>query len=275
MLLLFGGIMSSQTITNSKLNSECSESGYSSSVNCVGGWSASHGNPIISGTKEENTWAWMWSHSNLGDGIITDYNFQAGKTYTVSFKIRTSSNISNPNDVVLNAMANVKAVSGMTSTRANAIPKVAASSEMIWSKPVKSTMNQWKTISVRFTPNNNNAQLWFYPLMTANANANGGARIQMEIDDVVVTPASKEITSDVTDMNTHLVSPNPINKGEIMRVTTNVNEIKEITLFDFNGNSNNISFSKIDNNTMQFLIGNNFKEGVYTLNFFKQRRYCF
>jgi hypothetical protein len=266
-LLLFGGIMSSQTITNSKLTSECLESGYSSSVNCVGGWYASHGNPTIAGTAGENTWAWMWSHSNLGDGMVTDYNFQAGKTYQISFRIKTSSNISNPNKIVLNAMANVKAVSGMTATATNTIPKTAASGEMIWSKPVKSTFNNWTTISITFMPGNNNSQLWFYPLMTANANSNGGARIQMEIDDVVVTPLSKEAKPEIANAETPAVTPNPIKKGEFMRVTTHTKEIKEITIFDFNGSSKNITFSKIDNSTMEFLIDNSFKDGIYTLNF--------
>lgn len=261
-LLLFGGIISGQSITNSKLTSEYPENGYSRNVNCVGGWNASHGNPSVQGTTDENTWLWMWSHSNLGEGVTTDYDFQAGKTYQVTFKIKTSSNVSNPNDVVLNSTANVRAVSGMTAAVSNEMPKVPYASEVIWSKPIGISMNGWKTVKVNFTPENDNSQLWFYPSMTANANENGGARVQMEIDDVVVTPIAK---NPAADNSFTVLSSNPIKKGELMKIKTNTNEVVEVALFDMAGNLKTVPFTKADNTTIEFMIGDNFKNGIYTL----------
>ncbi|TGD56917.1 T9SS type A sorting domain-containing protein [Flavobacterium humi] len=260
-LLLFGGMTSGQSITNSKLTSEFPENGYSRNVNCVGGWNASHGNPSVQATTDENSWLWMWSHSNLGEGVTTDYDFQAGKSYQVTFKIKTSSNVSHPNDVVLNSTANVRAVSGMTASASNEIPNIPYASEVIWSKPVGIAMNGWKTVKVVFTPENDNSQLWFYPSMTANANENGGARVQMEIDDVVVTPIAKTAANN----SFTVLSSNPIKKGELMKIKTNPNEVVEVALFDMAGNLKTVPFAKADNTTIEFLIGDNFKNGIYTL----------
>ncbi|MGH2665650.1 T9SS type A sorting domain-containing protein [Flavobacterium sp.] len=262
-LLLFGGIISGQSITNSKLTSECPKSDYSQNVNCVGGWNASHGNPSVHETTDENTSLWMWSHSNLGEGVTTDYDFQAGKTYQVSFKIKTSSNVSNPNDVVLNSTANVRAVTGMTSTGSSDMPKTPYASEVIWSKPMGIAINGWKTVKVNFTPENDNSQLWFYPSMTANANENGGARVQMEIDDVVVTPMAKT-TAEVNNTFT-VLSSNPAKKGEVMKIKTKTDEVVEVALFDMAGNLKTVPFTKADNTTIEFMIGDNFKNGIYTL----------
>jgi hypothetical protein len=218
MLFLFGGIANSQTKTNNELASNYLANKHNKKINFIQGWHPSHGKPSVLGTTEKDTWVWMWSHSNLGEGVVTNYNFEVGKTYQISFRIKTSSNISKPNDVVLNSTANVRAVSGIaTKTVAYEIPKIPTSSEVIWSKPVKKTLKHWKTVVVTFTPTNNNSQLWFYPLMTADANANGGARIQMEIDHVAIkmTSQSQSIKSEVVDNTITYSSLNPIKKEEL------------------------------------------------------------
>lgn len=266
-LLLLGQIVSAQTIVNSKLDSEFLGNMYDKNINSMRGWNPSHGNPSIYGAIGKNTWAWMWSHSNLGEGIVTDYNFQAGKTYQISFLIKTSSNVSNPNEVVLNSTANVKAVTGISSKKGiDNIPDVSSTSEIIWSKTIEVAINNWKKISVNFTPLNNNSQLWFYPLMTANANANGGARIQMEIDDIYIVPISKNQKPEVNQKQTVILSPNPIKKGEILKITTNTSEVKEAAIYHLNGNSRKLAFTKIDSNTMEVGIDDNFKNGIHILN---------
>lgn len=267
MLLLLGEMVNAQTIVNSALDSDFLGNGYSKKVNCVRGWNASHGNPSVYGTVGANTWTWMWSHSNLGEGIVTDYDFQAGRTYQISFVIKTSSNVSNPNEVVLNSTVNVRAVTGISPKSATYnMPDLPLTSEIIWSKPVEVAMHNWKKISVNFTPTNHNSQLWFYPLMTANANANGGARIQMEIDDVFIMPVTKNQKIEVNQNRIIALSPNPVKKGEILKITTKTSEVKETAIYDLNGNSRNLAFTKIDSNTMEVAIDNNFKNGIHMLN---------
>ena len=267
MLLLFGEMVNAQTIVNSALDSDFLGNVYDKKANCVRGWSASHGNPSVYGTVGANTWAWMWSHSNFGEGIVTDYDFQAGRTYQISFVIKTSSNVSNPNEVVLNSTVNVRAVTGISPKLATYnMPDLPLTSEIIWSKPVEVAMHNWKKISVNFTPTNHNSQLWFYPLMTANANANGGARIQMEIDDVFIMPVTKNQKIEVDQNRITALSPNPVKKGEILKITTKTSEVKETAIYDLNGNSRNLAFTKIDSNTMEVAIDNNFKNGIHMLN---------
>ncbi|WP_309609524.1 T9SS type A sorting domain-containing protein [Flavobacterium sp.] len=266
-VLLFGGIVNSQTIINSKLDSELLGNVYYKKTNYVRGWNPSHGNPSVYGAIGQNTWTWMWSHSNLGEGIVTEYDFQAGKTYQISFLIKTSSNVSNPNEVVLNSTANVRAVTGINSKKAIYImPDIPTTSEIIWSKPVEIAMNNWKKISINFTPTNDNAQLWFYPLMTAKANANGGARIQMEIDDVFILPISKNQKIEMEQNKIIALSPNPVKKGGIIKITTKTSEVKETAVYDLNGNSRNLAFTKIDNNNLEVVIDDNFKNGIHMLN---------
>ena len=267
LLLLLGGIVNAQTIVNSKLDSEFLGNIYSKNTNGLRGWNASHGNPSVYGTIGENTSIWMWSHSNLGEGILTDYDFQAGKTYQLSFVIKTSSNVSNPNEVVLNSTVNVRAVTGISpKTATYNMPDLPTTNEIIWSKPVQVAMNNWKKISVNFTPTNDNSQLWFYPLMTANANANGGARIQMEIDDVFIMPVIKNQKPEVDQNRITALSPNPVKKGEILKITTKTSQVKETEIYDLNGNSRSLAFTKIDSNTMEVRIDNNFKNGIHMLN---------
>lgn len=216
MLFLFSGIANSQTTTNNALANNYFGNKNNQNAQGIQGWNASHGKPSILGAVEKNTWVWMWSHSNLGEGVVTKYNFEVGKTYQISFRIKTSSNISKPNEAVLNSTANVRAVSGISSKPYSyEIPTIPASSEVIWSKPVGKTLKHWKTITVTFTPTNDNSQLWFYLLMTADANANGGARIQMEVDNVAIKMISQNIKSEVVDNTINFSSLNAIQKGEL------------------------------------------------------------
>lgn len=188
MLILFYGIMMGQCITNGTLNAtRIDNGGYNQ--NYVNGWFPSHGTPTTAGTLGDNTWAWMWSYSKdnkpLGEGILTNYNFQSGVTYQITFRVRATTNISNPNSTVLNSRLYAKSVSGLTYNGTENFPS-NANAENIWNETVLNVGANWRTITVNYTPLNNKSQLWFYPLMTANSATNGGAQIQMEVDDVVV-----------------------------------------------------------------------------------------
>lgn len=142
---------------------------------------------------------WMWSHSNLGQGTTLHYNFVSGQKYQITFKVKTSSNIAKPNQNVLNATVNVKATSGLTASKSSyQIPMSSENTETIWTSQAAKKWNKWKTVTVEFTATYANDQLWFYPLMTANANDNGGARIQMEVKDIIITPMPISYVSNIT-----------------------------------------------------------------------------
>ncbi|VXB04895.1 conserved exported hypothetical protein [Flavobacterium sp. 9AF] len=187
-VFLLWNISNSQFITNGNLNSTCQGDGYNPVPSCVQGWQASHGTPSVTGTVGNDTAAWMWSYSNTGEGIFTNYNFQAGKTYEVTFKIKTSTKNSNATSAVLNSLAIVKAVSGLTTSSSTTIPSPLATGELIWQRTIGTNINNEETITVCFTPTKNNSQLCFYPLMTASSSSNGYNQVQMEVDDIYITP---------------------------------------------------------------------------------------
>lgn len=188
-LLLFWGLVNAQClINNGTLNSSCIGDGYNTTNQCVPNWLASHGDPTAMGTLGGNTWAWMWSHSNKGEGIMTNYNFQSGQNYLISFRIRATTNVSNPNTTVLNSTLNVKIASGLVSGSSYTIP-TPSSVQTIWSSTVAAVGANWQTITVPFTASNNQSQLWLHPLMTASSGSNGSAQIQMEVDDIAISPA--------------------------------------------------------------------------------------
>jgi hypothetical protein len=70
------------------------------------------------------------------------------------------------------------------------LPNFTEYSEVVWSQKAGEKFNQWQQKKIYFTPSYNNLQLWLYPLMTANTNDNGGARIEMEIDKIVIKKSS-------------------------------------------------------------------------------------
>lgn len=185
-LLLFWGLVNAQClINNGALNSSCIGDGYNTTNQCVTNWLASHGDPTAMGTLGGNTWAWMWSHSNKGEGIMTNYSFQSGQNYLISFRVRATTNVSNPNSTVLNSTLNVKITSGLVSGSSYTIP-TPSSVQTIWSSTVAAVGANWQTITVPFTATSNQTQLWLHPLMTANSGSNGSAQIQMEVDDIAI-----------------------------------------------------------------------------------------
>lgn len=186
LLVLFYGIMTGQCITNSSLDATCiTNGGYNN--NCVSGWTASHGTPTTAGTVGGNTWAWMWSRSGVGEGILTNYNFELGRTYQVSFKVRASSNVPN-SSFVMNSSLNAVATAGITGSSNITIP-TPSTNQSIWSSTATNLTlsTSWTTIIRTFTPSNNFSQLWLYPSMITTDPSNSLAQIQMEVDDIVVT----------------------------------------------------------------------------------------
>lgn len=158
-LILIGGLMTAQTNYNSE--------------------------------KESETKKWTWSHSNLGNGISLNYFFEKDQTYEVTFWVKTSSNVSKPNKKVLQSSINIRTASNVAYNESEyTLPEFSEYSEVVWSQKAGEKFNQWQQKKIYFTPKYNNLQLWLFPLMTANANDNGGARLEMEVDKIIIRKSS-------------------------------------------------------------------------------------
>ncbi|MFC7774226.1 hypothetical protein [Flavobacterium sp. GCM10027622] len=146
--------------------------------------------------KKEETKQWMWSHSNLGSGINVDYFFEKDKTYEITFWVKTASNISKPNKKVLQSSITLRTATNTTFNNLDyTLPNFTEFSEVVWTQKANEKFNEWQQKKIYFTPEYNNMQLWFYPLMVAKANDNGGARIEMEVDKISIKSiADKQIS---------------------------------------------------------------------------------
>jgi hypothetical protein len=150
---------------------------------------------LTSINKETNRWA--WSHSNLGNGINVDFYFEKDKTYEITFWVKTSSNISKPSKKALQqSTINIRTASNASyNTLEYTLPSFTEYSEVVWSQKASEKFNQWQQKKIYFTPEYNNMQLWFFPLMTAKANDNGGTRLEMEIENISIkTVSDKQIS---------------------------------------------------------------------------------
>lgn len=141
--------------------------------------------------KDSETKKWAWSHSNLGSGLSLNYFFEKDQTYEITFCVKTSSNVSKPNKKVLQSAINIRTASNASYNKYEyTLPEFTEFSEVVWSQKACEKFNQWQQKKIYFTPTYNNLQLWLFPLMTANANDNGGARIEMEIDNITIKKSS-------------------------------------------------------------------------------------
>ncbi|EAY24558.1 T9SS type A sorting domain-containing protein [Microscilla marina] len=145
-------------------------------------WKQSHGTPSIFGGApgEGLRSAWMWSYHGRGEGIVQNYTFTPGTVYTVNFWVKTN----NPDGKFYVQAAN--GVPNGTSS-ASTFPSVS-SKQTIFSNGL--VYNNWKYISVTFTPSTSYAQLWIYPYL-AGAPTNGQAEVQVDgIKITACTPMS-------------------------------------------------------------------------------------
>lgn len=143
--------------------------------------------------NESETKKWTWSHSNLGNGININYYFEKDKTYEITFWVKTSSNVAKPNKKVLQSTVNIRTASNTSYNALEySLPYFTEYSEVVWSQKAGEKFNQWQQKKIYFTPEYNNLQLWMYPLMTAKANENGGARIEMEVDNITIRNVSEK-----------------------------------------------------------------------------------
>ena len=123
----------------------------------------SHGSP-----SNTSNGIWMWSYSNIGEGIFINYNFKRGKKYCIEADVILSkSGTREPinsgatfNFEAANTLSHNPVSSGGRAI-ANPIPR-----EGIYSGNYASggyPFNSSFTINKTYSPNNNYSQLWIYP----------------------------------------------------------------------------------------------------------------
>jgi hypothetical protein len=200
-------------------------------LNCVPGWSVSHGTPQIDGgAVEGNNCAFMWSGLDgsgqiLGEGIFTNVCFIHNENYVLSFWVRLTPGLGSTAGNLF-----VYAASGVITSSINTgdpIPTI--SGEILYSGLVSSTT--WTKVSINYSPSSSvplRNQLEIYPYQsTANIT-------WVEIDDIEITRSTCCATY-VLYQNTNVSTPIPhglppnTNAGSYIRAGNNVGSPSEPT----------------------------------------------
>ncbi|CAM4073506.1 MULTISPECIES: T9SS type A sorting domain-containing protein [Flavobacterium] len=272
--LLFISI-NAQQVTNGSLNGNCSGNGFVA-PSCIKGWSASHGTPTVLKNTNNNTWALLSANSETSEGIYTNYNFIAGKTYHISFKMKTYINANYSERRKAKAKANIRTTNELTASSIANTKEALKTSELVWTSSVSNKISNWETIHITYTPTKNNAQLWFFPSMKANSKFNKNIKAQMEIDDIEINTSENssfnttiEIEDNQEENITENIFPNPIYRGQLLNISANPKNVNEVALFSLTGEKQRINFDKLDSETISFNINNTISKGIYVLNIVK------
>ena len=259
-----------QNITNSTLTSNCVGNGFIAPT-CVTGWYASSGSPMVLGDIKLNTWAAITASPNKAEGIYTNYNFSKGKTYKITFKVKTETNTQN-------SFIKIKATTGLKHTATLKTESSKESDELIWSREMNTKSSNWESISIKFTPSKNNYQLWLFPAVSSSSKTDSFA--QIEIDDIEVSNTDKnavvvennkvEVKTSTNFSKTEYIFPETISKGDYLNVRVNTNEVKEIQIIDLAGNIFKTNFTILNRNYIKLLVNSKtIQEGTYIVKIIK------
>lgn len=266
-------ISNAQQFLNGSLSGTCTGNGFTA-PSCIKGWNSSHGNPTVLGNSNTNTWAWLSISKENSDGIFTNYDFIIGKTYEISFKIKTLSTVENS----FFPMANVVATTGLTGSSSSKTPVASKKNEIIWSKGLnKKTHGNWQTITLTYRPSKSNAQLWFYPSVEFISKLNEKDKVQMEIDDIEVNSVNTNLASnnlDIAEITSNHeianIAPNPAHRGQLTKLLINPKVVNGITLINLNGEMKKLNFIPLDTKTISFVLDFTISRGFHTLEIIKK-----
>lgn len=154
------------------------------SVNSIGntvpGWSVSHGTPSLFGNGSQDPFSiWMWSYSSGGEGVYTNYAFQAGRTYRICMDVLCGNLPGSLGFQV--GIFNVWA----SNNNFGLPPAANPNRQVIFSGNV--TNQTFQTMTWVFTPTQNYAHLWICPFMTQFANA-PAEQYMIQIDNIAINP---------------------------------------------------------------------------------------
>lgn len=151
---------------------------------CVPNWTDTERTPSINGFGT-NPYAWMWSYSNRGEGITTDFNFEEGETYTICFRIRADDKNSGDPNVANNATINFVATNTTGDIVAN------PTGDFIFHETMGPYLNAWTNVSVEFTPTADFSSLWIYPYMADPSD--GVSQAELSVDDISICCPEKDL----------------------------------------------------------------------------------
>ncbi|MEP2935126.1 MAG: T9SS type A sorting domain-containing protein [Gilvibacter sp.] len=147
--------------------------------NCVTNWDDNDGSPSLHGYPG-NPYAWMWSYGGNGEAISANFNFVAGTSYDISFRVRTD-DLNTGCDIVAN-FATINLIATNTPGNVTGSP----SGEAIFQSPAAPYLNTWTTITTTYTAVASSTKLWVFPYMLQT---DGTCQVEMSIDDICITEA--------------------------------------------------------------------------------------
>lgn len=258
----------SQNIINSQLNGNCTGNGFTL-PSCVNGWNASHGTPTVKGEIGKNTWASLLANQSESQGIYTTYPFEIGQTYQITFQIKTKTNVSKKLGKKIQPVINIVSTSNLKPSFHSIKPQMNLE-EIIWTKKIKDKKqeNEWQTVSISFSPTQNNSQLWIYSSFKNNVEKKQAYQIEIEIDNISVQNQRKAILEDESIYTSNLKNstflfPNPLTKGETVNLNINTNVVSQLFLFDSLGVQKEIFYQIEDPEKISFALDTHLKEGIY------------
>ena len=156
----------------------------------VVGWAMSHGTPTLYGGFHGAYSAWMWASNGRGSGIVTNASFTSGVQYRVTMWVQTH----NPNGTI-----NVRIANGVPDVTTNlaAFPNVWSKKQAVYQNTLVFTTAQ--EITFDFTANDNYAQMWFYPYLSARAMNDESAEFGIDNDRVCDMTTAAPTSVPVTD----------------------------------------------------------------------------
>ncbi len=177
MIIFTNWMMGQNLVSNgnfSQYTTNCNNYSFAfGNSNCVPNWTRFSGSPSLHGVPN-NPHAWMWSSgsANQFEGIQTAVNFEEGKCYSVSFKVRT--NDRGVQAIRDNGTINLRAINAQGTT--------ITSQQTIFSNTIGAYLGGWTTVTTTFVANAN------YPTLLVNPSYVGSEmQAEMSIDDIVIT----------------------------------------------------------------------------------------
>lgn len=270
-LFLLYVVVNAQNIANSSLESNCVGNGFIA-PNCVKNWHASSGYPIVAGEINGNTWALLASYKDKIEGIFSNYNFKIGETYKISFKIKVTTNNKS-------SLVSIKATTGLSYTNDSNKHIASQKNELIWSKDIVKSTNDWETISIKYSPETNNSQIWVFPSITSTTKEHYS---QIDIDDIEVSNTDKVAnkkaaiaSTEKTEVkkktiNSEYIFPEEISKGDYLNVRVSAKTVSEIHIIDLAGNVFKTNFTVLNDNYLKLQVSSRMiLEGTYIVKVIK------
>ncbi len=186
-----------QVVASESFEQSCSNSSNAFYTNCIPNWTSASGTPdnssLLGAAYDGNKYAHLYANYNGScaqgegsEGILLNYNFQAGVTYRITYAMKGAKGINPASQayfshwLLTNGMPNQ---TGVTCSAGDLTPMVPSGSQTINTPSFNPT--SWTLNQQTFVPNVNSSQLWFRHFVTSTVQ-NSTASATILIDKVVI-----------------------------------------------------------------------------------------